>query len=206
MLSVATTPQRASWATPVFAQDVAWPRRGARSFGFLRRRADGTKRRHNGVDLFAPLGTPVLAVDDGVVVHAAREYVPGFSHYGRTVVLKTASGPYVLYSHLDSVDVERGQQVRRASRIGTVGDTAFTRAEPDRRFQRSAPHLHLEVSPRPYPQSSTAARIDPTALYFDVTPRYTQGGKLHTVRRKRTDARWVIALAAGVALYYSSRR
>lgn len=194
------------WAAPVHSYEpVAWPRKGSRAFGVLRTRSDGSKRRHNGVDLFAPLGTPVVAVADGRVTHASDVYLPGFSGYGRVVVLRTDMGPYVLYSHLDDVRVEAGQSVERGRVLGTVGDTAFTREDPSRRFQSSKPHIHFEVAPRPYPQSSTAPRIDPTALYFDVRPRYTEKGRLHVVRKRKPANRWVLALGVGTLVYLARK-
>ncbi len=88
---------------------------------------------HDGVDLGAPLGTPVRAAADGEVVVAVVDF--GDSPRGRTVVLAHDGGLVTSYSHLEGVLVTPGQRVTRAETIGTVGSTG----------RSTGPHLHLEV-------------------------------------------------------------
>jgi murein DD-endopeptidase MepM/ murein hydrolase activator NlpD len=99
---------------------------------------------HNGVDTAEKLGTPVLAVADGVVVVAqsdeARQFGWRCDWYGNLVVLELdqtwQDQPiYVLYGHVLNLNVVRGQRVRRGEPLAEVG---FGGAA-------TAPHLHLEV-------------------------------------------------------------
>lgn len=117
---------------------------------------------HQGIDIVKPKGTPVLAAASGVVTHAHSSLAPGFSGYGRVVVVRqSATGPWFLYAHLDKVLVTAGQQVSEGQKIATVGDSCFSKDEPA--GDCSGSHLHFEVSPRPYPQESEASRLDPVA-------------------------------------------
>lgn len=159
-----------TWQLPV--PGAHYPTSGSRAFGVLR----GT-RLHQGVDLFAREGSPIYAVDGGWIDRASSTWEPGFSGYGRFVVLRSDLGPWVLYSHLDQVLVRRGQRVRPGQQLGTVGRTKFTRADKSALFSTSDPHLHLEVSPNRYPQASIAARLDPAPFFRPgVEPRITVAG------------------------------
>jgi len=143
-----------------------FPVKGARrptaeqhQFGYQR----SDEHTHQGVDIFAPEGTPVLAPVAGTVVHAIDSYTPGFRGYGKTVVLRRErrSGVvYLLFAHLDSLAVSEGDQVEAGGELGTVGRTQYTEADPSGSFE-SGPHLHFEVSETPYPQDSEAPRLDP---------------------------------------------
>ena len=88
-------------------------------------------RRHEGVDLIGPRGTPVLAVVDGVAV--AKENVLG----GMTVTLTGADGNRYYYAHLDGY-VGLGN-VTAGTQIGILGQTGNA--------QYSVPHLHFEIHP-----------------------------------------------------------
>jgi len=107
-----------------------------RTSGFADRRVyrytDGGSSRslHNGVDLAAPVGTPVSAAGAGRVVMAADRLLAGL-----TVVLEHLPGVYSLYYHLDSLAVQESQRVEQGQRIGTVGMTGLA----------TGPHLHWEV-------------------------------------------------------------
>ncbi len=116
---------------------------------------------HQGIDIPAPKGTPVYASAAGVVTHAYNALAPGFSGYGRVVVIRnSSSGPWQLYAHLDQVSVSRGQTVKAGQKIGTVGTTCFRDSDPS---AECGAHLHFEVSPTAYPQPSEAPRMDPIA-------------------------------------------
>jgi murein DD-endopeptidase MepM/ murein hydrolase activator NlpD len=121
----------------------------------------GTKHWHRGIDLMAPTGTPVVAAEGGVVEFAERKHRPGFSGYGKVVVVKDTRGFHYLYAHLDEVDVSKGQRVTRGQQIGTVGITAFTRGNPTGMLRSRNPHLHFEVSDKRYPKPAEADRLDP---------------------------------------------
>ena len=88
---------------------------------------------HEGLDLMASSGTPVLAAHDG----AALVY-HGSPTYGEYVAL-AAVGVQTLYAHLSRVCVRAGQAVREGDLIGLVGSTGCS----------TGPHLHFGVKPIP---------------------------------------------------------
>lgn len=96
---------------------------------------DGDQRGHEAIDILAPRGTPVLAVDDGRIVKLFLSQ-PG----GITIYQFDPSGTLAYYyAHLDryAPGLAEGQMVRRGSVIGYVGSTG--NASPD------APHLHFAI-------------------------------------------------------------
>jgi peptidoglycan LD-endopeptidase LytH len=94
---------------------------------------DGGKRKHQGIDIFAPKGTPVLAIADG--------YVNGvnLNNLGGKVVwvsdLKRKQTYY--YAHLDTQLVRSGQRVKPGDTLGLVGNTGNAKHTP--------PHLHFGI-------------------------------------------------------------
>jgi len=86
---------------------------------------------HTGVDLSAPLGTPVMAAADGIVVAVGH----GASGYGNFVVIAHGGGIATLYGHLLATSVSVGQTVARGQVIGLEGSTGFS----------TGPHLHFEL-------------------------------------------------------------
>jgi murein DD-endopeptidase MepM/ murein hydrolase activator NlpD len=86
---------------------------------------------HTGIDVAAPMGTPVLAADDGIVVVA----VQGATGYGNHVVLAHDGGLTTLYGHLEQALVAQGQRVRQGQQIGLEGSTGAS----------TGPHCHFEV-------------------------------------------------------------
>ena len=90
-----------------------------------------TIRLHEGIDLTAPVGTPVVATADGRVTTVERK-AKGF---GNRVVITHPGGIQTIYAHLHEIMVSPGQNVRQGSVIGLVGASG-------RAF---APHLHYEV-------------------------------------------------------------
>jgi murein DD-endopeptidase MepM/ murein hydrolase activator NlpD len=137
---------------------AALPTQGILSYGYQR----SPTHAHNGVDMPAPEGTPVYAAADGAAVIASKEWRQGFSGYGRVVVLHHPQhGVWTLYAHLAEPAVAQGQLVKAGEVIGYVGRTQY--APDDHSSMTGAPHLHFEVSDRPYPMPSTQPRIDPVA-------------------------------------------
>lgn len=112
---------------------------------------DGGLRRHEGLDIFAPRGTPVIAAAAGVV-RSTRGNRLG----GNVVWLRDELGRNHYYAHLDSQAVRRGQRVAAGDTLGFVGNSGNARNTP--------PHLHFGLYSRgsfdPYP----ALQILPTEL------------------------------------------
>ena len=88
-------------------------------------------RGHSGLDIAAPEGTPIVAADDGEILKAYWNE----DGYGGLVIVGHPSGYETWYGHLDSFDVEKGDQVKRGQEIGQMGSTGFS----------TGPHLHFEV-------------------------------------------------------------
>ncbi|MDZ7779723.1 MAG: M23 family metallopeptidase [Gemmatimonadota bacterium] len=92
---------------------------------------EGGRRSHNGVDIFAPRGTPVLAAAEGRV---RRVEVTNLG--GKVVWLRDpARNANLYYAHLDSQHVSDGQRVASGDTVGFVGNTGNARTTP--------PHLHF---------------------------------------------------------------
>jgi murein DD-endopeptidase MepM/ murein hydrolase activator NlpD len=86
---------------------------------------------HTGIDIAAPLGTPVLAAADGIVVGVAHTSVG----YGNYVMIAHGGGVITLYAHLLETDVSMGDRVARGKKIGLEGSSGLS----------TGPHVHFEV-------------------------------------------------------------
>jgi murein DD-endopeptidase MepM/ murein hydrolase activator NlpD len=95
---------------------------------------------HAGIDLANSIGTPILAVSDGVVIEAGPA-----AGYGMLVKLRHADGTVTLYGHINTTLVSAGERVMAGDQIATMGN----------RGNSTGPHLHFEVL-----QGGTE-RIDP---------------------------------------------
>jgi murein DD-endopeptidase MepM/ murein hydrolase activator NlpD len=91
-------------------------------------------RQHQGIDIFAHRGTPVLAAAPGRVIRV------GHNHLGGRVVWVAGGGARLYYyAHLNSFSVEGGQTVAAGDEIGRVGNSGNAVTTP--------PHLHFEIHP-----------------------------------------------------------
>ena len=110
---------------------------------------------HQGVDIGADEGTPVYAVEDGVLT---RQLTDPDSSAGLGWILLGVSDTQYRYYHLfDFAEgLEVGSQVERGQRIGSVGSTG--NAHP------TGWHLHFEVRPGPQPERGSATAVDPVPL------------------------------------------
>ena len=144
------------------------PRTGVRSFGFQR-----ATHVHNGADFKAKEGDPVYAAAGGVVRHATLVWEPGFSGYGRVIVIEDDDGRHELYGHLSDPLVAEDQRVEAGELIGRAGRTAFEKDDRTSLLAADAAHVHFEVSPTSYPQSREAPRLDPIA--------WLEAGRVHPV-------------------------
>jgi murein DD-endopeptidase MepM/ murein hydrolase activator NlpD len=87
-------------------------------------------RPHEGIDVTAPMGTPIEAPAAGVIRDAGWE-----SGYGNTVVIDHGFGTQTKFAHASKILVREGQRVTRGQRIALVGNTGLA----------TGPHLHYEV-------------------------------------------------------------
>ena len=90
----------------------------------------GGRRRHQGIDLAAPTGTPVYATADGVVGRA-----DWYSSYGLYISVNHGAAMETRYAHLSRLAVTAGDFVKKGDVIGYVGSTG----------RSTGPHLHYEV-------------------------------------------------------------
>ena len=85
---------------------------------------------HRGMDIAAPLGTPVLAPNAGRVVFAEM-----LLNTGNTIFIEHGGGMKSVYYHLNRIDVSAGDMVKKGTQIGTVGSTGYS----------TGPHLHYDI-------------------------------------------------------------
>jgi hypothetical protein len=85
---------------------------------------------HWGIDLAAPLGTPILAAADGVVLRAGPA-----SGYGNAIYIQDADGNVEIYGHMKYYNVAAGDVVTAGEQIAKVGSQG----------QSTGPHLHFEI-------------------------------------------------------------
>jgi murein DD-endopeptidase MepM/ murein hydrolase activator NlpD len=133
---------------------VIWPVQGEISRNFEQ---DGP-RRHDGIDITAPQGTPIVAAADGKVLFS--DWGPG--GYGLLVILRHEDDMVTIYAHNDQNLVEVDQNVRQGEPIATVGHSG----------RATGNHLHFEIRHRtvpipPYkflpPQHQNIALLDASA-------------------------------------------
>ena len=100
-------------------------------FGLRRFFNDQPRKPHSGLDIAAPKGTPIVAPAPGVVIDSGDYFFNG-----RNLILDHGRGLLTMYSHMEQIDVEPGQQVATGDRLGTVGNSGRV----------TGPHLHWSVS------------------------------------------------------------
>lgn len=88
------------------------------------------KRKHNGIDIPAPYGAPVVATADGSV-----RYVGYNKGYGRMVVVQHGNGLITRYAHNSKIIVKKGQKVEKGQKIAEIGSSGIA----------TGPHSHYEV-------------------------------------------------------------
>jgi murein DD-endopeptidase MepM/ murein hydrolase activator NlpD len=108
--------------------------------GFFATRRSGL-RLHNGLDLYAPKGTPVLAARFGAVI--ASRHAAGMGNF---IIIRHPGNITTIYGHLSTIDVVSGEWVRQGEVIGSVGKTG------NANYRGILPHLHFEVRKGGVPQ------------------------------------------------------
>lgn len=112
-------PQSISVAFSSPARGTITSRFGYRSSGF-----------HTGIDIANPVGTPIYAAADGIVIKAET-----IGNYGRTIVIQHADNMITYYAHCNELLVNVGDEITQGMQIATIGMTGRT----------TGPHVHFEV-------------------------------------------------------------
>ncbi|NBL63986.1 peptidoglycan DD-metalloendopeptidase family protein [Flavobacterium sp. NST-5] len=110
---------------------------------------DGGKRKHEGIDIFAKKGTPVLAVSNGRITRTGNTGLGGKQVWQRTEIF----GNSIYYAHLDSISVSSGSYAKQGDTLGFVGNTGNAQFTP--------PHLHLGI------YKGFSGAIDPLPFVFE---------------------------------------
>jgi murein DD-endopeptidase MepM/ murein hydrolase activator NlpD len=129
-----------------FVFPVGDPHAFGDSFGAPRMMGTGYEHAHQGTDIMAPAGTPLLAVERGIITEMGTDVLGGTKLW-----LKGESGTYYYYAHLSAFaeGLTNGALVEAGDIVGLVGDTGNAKG--------GAPHLHFEIHPdggvavNPYP-------------------------------------------------------
>lgn len=100
------------------------------TFGFRKNPVSGVYKMHEGVDIAAPIGTPVYAPADGKVVLADMQ-----GGYGRKIIIEHGYGVTTVFAHGSNLFVKEGEEVKKGQKIAAVGSTGSS----------TGPHLHYEV-------------------------------------------------------------
>ena len=90
-------------------------------------------RKHEGIDIFNKRGTPILAVEDGIINNVKITNLGGKVVWQRIGLM----GPSIYYAHLDSQLVTEGQRVRKGEVLGLMGNTGNAYS--------TSPHLHFGI-------------------------------------------------------------
>jgi len=143
--SLVAAARRHSRRSDDWAMRFVWPAEGRISgvYGSQRVLNGEPKRPHYGVDVAAATGTPVIAPAGGVVVLAEADLY----YSGGTIIIDHGDGVSSTFLHLQSVEVELGQQLAQGTRIGSIGATG----------RATGPHLDWRMNWRDQ-------RVDPRLL------------------------------------------
>ncbi len=104
-----------------------WPAKGTFTSGFGWRWG----KMHKGIDIAAPIGTPIMAAASGEVIFAGWNS----GGYGNLVKLKHTDGSITLYAHNNRIYVRKGQRIKQGQQIAEMGSTGYS----------TGPHLHFEI-------------------------------------------------------------
>ena len=155
--------------------EFIWPAAGPETSAFgVKRILNGEPRSpHGGIDIGAPLGTPLHAPADAVVADVGRYYF-----CGKTLTLDMGQGLYSVFCHMSIIKVSPGQKLKQGQLVGRIGATGRT----------TGPNLHWTVrlngtvvdphaflganAPAPKPSSSAAPAATTVAAPASMTKHY----------------------------------
>ena len=135
------------------ATPTIWPVRGriTAGYGYGLSPFTGQRELHEGLDIAAPLGTPILATADGIV-----SFVGALGSFGNVVFLNHGHDLTTFYAHTGGARVQEGQAVKRGQVIAYVGLSGRT----------TGPHVHYEVQVNGATVNPLKYIIDPTRVNF----------------------------------------
>ena len=150
---------------------------------------DGCRRHHKGNDIFADEGTPIVAVEPGVIAK-----VDGIddSNGGLSIWLVGDSGVAYWYAHNSANYVTAGQRVGRGQLIGRVGHTGNARTTPS--------HIHFQINRCGELSSSEPCTVDPFGLISRWSPGQVGGGADALGLYRRSQASTELRIEGGSAL------
>jgi murein DD-endopeptidase MepM/ murein hydrolase activator NlpD len=130
-----------------------WPVRGTITAGYGYRLSPFTGQRemHEGLDIAAPYGTPIVAAADGVV-----SFVGPLASFGNVVFVNHGHGFTTFYAHASSFRVKEGQQVKRGQIVAYVGTSGRT----------TGPHVHYEVQVNGAAVNPLRYIVDPSGVKY----------------------------------------
>ena len=118
---------------------LLWPADGTLSQGYGRTafaRLSDFYKFHNGIDIKAPTGSPVIAAEAGTVLATGdTDRYCRRGAYGKYIVVRHNNNLATLYAHLSLIRVSAGDEVGRGEAIGYIGSTGLS----------TGPHLHFTV-------------------------------------------------------------
>lgn len=109
------------------SKNYIWPARGVLTSGYGYRWG----RMHKGIDVAAPIGTPIVAAAPGVVLKAGWNS----GGYGNLVDIQHADGTLTRYAHNKRILVQAGELVEQGQQISEMGSSGYS----------TGPHLHFEL-------------------------------------------------------------
>lgn len=136
------------------------------NFGTARLFNGSLKSFHSGTDFRAAPGTPVDAVNDGVVVLAKERY-----YAGNSVLIDHGEGLYSCYYHLSRIDVKIGDRVIKGEQVGLSGSTGRV----------TGPHLHFAVMLQ-------GVQVDPMQLLTTLNTLFEDAGSSRLAASREADA------------------
>jgi murein DD-endopeptidase MepM/ murein hydrolase activator NlpD len=161
-------PSLLDWIHPVASTDLVLSTQSTGMFGAER---DGTLRKecgqgHCGIDLGGPIGRPIVAVADGIIVRIEHSELGRDGRSGRYIRIEHADGTLTAYMHLDRVEpgLEVGDRVDGGQQIGTLGATAIHSAAPHCHFSLELPNI-----PGTHGDNSSTHYTDPAPFLVRAT-------------------------------------
>lgn len=138
---------------PLYNMQIRY-NRASNLFGKVR---NSSTKPHQGFDYYAAIGTDIIAVADGEVVHIVY---PALGDYGAQLTVKLDDGEYyAFYAHLSMISVKVGDLVRQGDVLGKTGKTGNASA-----FKGNELHLHFECRTTLVVGKGLHGRINPNAI------------------------------------------